>query len=156
MRFSDTPRGWLKYFRLADRSLWAAGNVLSGRLLQSAYPFSGRLSLFGTFFSFPDQNLAPQHLRKRRGLHLYSPPTYWWPSRKRPNLISIQAQIFKICLKKVLTSFIFEWYWTFETSTQQNLTNDSSIDASWWEGLRKTPKKISKNFPPTQFLKMSF
>ena len=91
LRFSDTPRGWLKYFRLADRSLWAAGNVLSGRLLQSAYPFSGRLSLFGTFFSFPDQNLAPQHLRKRRGLHLYSPPSYWWPSRKRPYLISIQV-----------------------------------------------------------------
>ena len=49
--------------------------------------------------------------------------------------------------KKIsLTSFIFEWYWTCETPAQQNYTNDSSIDASWWVDLGKNPKEnLKKN-----------
>ena len=37
-----------------------------------------------------------------------------------------------------LTSFYFEWMWTFEAPTQPKKPNDSSIDASWCVDLGKT------------------
>ena len=55
-----------------------------------------------------------------------------------------------------MTSFNFEGNFSSEVPTLQNFPNSSSIDGSWWVDLGKTQEKISKNFPPTQFLKTRF